>query len=121
MKRPPRPVIVAAVTGSVARLVAVDNGALTTADVADLVRAAGVQPRQTAGAVLVPARSLPDVEALARVRRVVFQRRKGAPTAEGPAFRPAARPGIDDAPEPVHACAGAVCRVPRCRAGRAAS
>lgn len=119
MKRPKRPVVAVSIRGSIARLAVVDNGsAYTTTDLVEIARATGAHPRLVVGAVLVPARSLPDVEALARVRGVVVQRRKGSTTTEAMTFRPAARSGVDDQAEPTHACAGAVCRTAGCHRTR---
>ncbi len=120
MTLPPRPVVAVKVTGALARCVVVDNGAAySTTDLVDLARAAGLEPRQTRGAVLLPARSLPTLEAAAMVRRVIVQLRKSATTEDAPTFQPTTRVGIDV--EPLHACAHDHCRVPGCRYERTAS
>ena len=121
MTLPPRPVVAVTIAGALARCTVITNGAAyTTADLVDLARSAGLDPRQTRGAVLLPARALPTLEAAATVRRVIVQRRKSATTTDDlPTFQPAARVGIDT--EPTHACARDHCRVPGCRHERTAS
>ena len=121
MKRPPRPVVIVTVAGRLARLTVAANGSgYTLRDVVELARVAGIDARSARGAVLVPVRSLPDLEALARLRSVVIHRRRPrealatvAPEVAGSV--------VDDGPEPVHACARDACRVPRCGWKAAAS
>lgn len=75
--RPPRFVIVADVRGMVARLTVAANGSgRTTSDVASLARAAALEPRIARGAVLLPLRQLPDLEALCEWSGVIVQRRQ---------------------------------------------
>lgn len=120
MTRLPRAVVTVATSGSHARLTVVANGApYTVDDLLDLARAAGLEPRRARGVVLVPLRRLPDVEAMAKVRRVILQRKKGATTEAASPFQPPARIGVDV--EPVHGCARGACRVPGCRYERNAS
>lgn len=118
--RTPRPVVVVAIQGRVVRLAVIDNGAAYTyLDVAELCRTAGLEPRVSRGAVVIGLSSLPDLEALARIRGVVVQRRRPKP-APPLAFQPTSRPGVDDGPEPIHACAREHCRVRGCRYRRSA-
>ena len=75
MKRAPRPVVVASIAGQVVRLAPIDNGAgWTPGMVADLATRAGLEPRRTRGATLIPLSSLPDLEAYAEFLGIVVQR-----------------------------------------------
>lgn len=117
MKIPPRPVVVVTVQGRTVRLTVANNGAaFTVDDVAQLARLAGLEPRVVrASLVVLPLSALPDFEAAAKVRRVVVQRRRGSAPAAPLTFQPSARQGVDEGPEPVHACARDACRTPGCR------
>jgi len=75
MKRSPRVVIVATVTGRTVGLKSVTNGsAFGPADVRRLALDAGLDPRTTPSSVVIGLSRLPDLEALAEFRGIVVQR-----------------------------------------------
>lgn len=118
MKLPPRPVVVVSVTGTIARCTIAPNGSTyTLGELVDLAQRAGLEPRRVRQAVLLPARALPTLEAAARVRRVILQRRKTSTTEDVPTFQPTARLGIETEAEPVHGCAREHCRTKGCHYG----
>lgn len=122
MRRPPRNVVLVSTSGRVARLAPVANGSgYSIDDVLALATSAGIDARRARGAVIVGASALPTFEAVARTRRVVLTHRKRATTEEPIRFQPWARPVIDDQAEPVHGCAGAICRTRGCHRARRAS
>lgn len=127
MRRPARPVVVVARSGGALRLRVADNGAAYSLEqLVDLVTTAtGAPPRVAREAAFITAAGLADVEALAKFRGVVVSRtrsvgRDRTPEAV-PTFRPQARSGIDDGPEPTHSCAGAICRTKGCHRSQVAS
>jgi hypothetical protein len=69
-----RAVVAARVSGRLARLWAPPGSLATTDTIADLVRRACIDGRRVRGGVLIPARALPDVEAMAELARVVVVR-----------------------------------------------
>ena len=77
MKRAPRRVIVATITGRVVRLAPIPNGSdLTLGAVADLASTAGCTPHRTRGAALLPLSQLPDLEAWCEFRGISVVRRE---------------------------------------------
>ena len=75
MRRTPRVVILATVTGRTVGLKSVTNGAgFGPADVRRLAVDAALDPRTTPSSVVIGLSRLPDLEALAEYRGIVVQR-----------------------------------------------